>query len=298
MYDVIVIGGGPIGLNAAIKLAKKQKRILLVEAEDYLGGQLVRLYPEKEIVDIKNILSIKAKDYITSLINEMKNYPQIEIKLNTKIETITSSDSISVSTNKEQFSTKYLIIATGLGTTTPRKIGIEYEDECNNILYALKDLDSLKNRRVLVLGGGDSALDWAKEISQISEYVTIIHRRKEFRGNFQTIAKIKNIIVKTPYIPYKIEYKDSKLQSLFIKNVENNEIEKLPADYVLVNYGNIPSVNCFNLNSLNNGLVVNEKFQTSLKNVFAIGDIARYENKKNRIQPGLDELEQIINYIK
>lgn len=293
MFDVIVVGAGPIGLNTAIKVSEKGKSVLIIEAEDFLGGQLTRLYPEKEIVDIVGIPSIKAKDYIASLVNKVENDKNITTKLKEKVLSI---DEHTVTTNKDKYEATYIIVAIGLGTTTPRPMGLEGENECKNILYSLQDLSTLKNKEVLVLGGGDSALDWTKEISRISDHVTIIHRRKEFRGDFNTIKDIKNVIVKTPFIPVKIIKNGSILEALTIKNVETNEEETLKADFVFVNYGNIPMVNTFHFPSINNGLTVDNNFKVN-DYTFAIGDIARYENKKNRIQPGLNELNHILDLI-
>lgn len=298
MFDLIVIGGGPVGLNTALEFSKR-KKVLIIEAEDFLGGQISKLYPMKEIVDLSFTPSIIAKDYIDKLVKECKENKNIEIHLNEKAVALNPSENgVIIVTNKQSYEAKDIVISIGLGASSPRPMGVENENKCTNILYSLKDLSTLKNKEVLVLGGGDSALDWTKEISKISEHVTIIHRRREFRGDFNTIKDIKNVIVKTPYVPFKIEYENNLLTHLVIKNVETEELETLKADYVFVNYGNIPMVEHFNLDTVTNGLVVNQNFETSMKHVYAIGDVARYENKKNRIQPALNDLTKLLTIIK
>lgn len=299
MYDFIIIGGGPIGMNAAIALAKENYKVIIIDNCEQLGGQLMMLYPQKEIVDIPDIPSITAKDYIEHLKEEIDSYDNIEVILNEKVIALeVENKTCIVKTNSRTIRSTYAILATGLGAFIPRKMGVENEDTCNNILYSLNDLNSLKGKRVLVLGGGDSALDWTKEISKICDEVTIIHRRREFRGDFKTIANLNNVIIKTPYVPYSIKMVGNNLKSLIIKNVETEDLEELPADFVFVNYGFLPSGDFFNLSNENGGLIVNSSMQTSNQIIFALGDVARYDNKIRRIAPGLKEIEALIKAIK
>lgn len=298
MFDIIIIGGGPIGMVAAIEFAQLNHRVLLIEASEMLGGQLTTLYPEKEIVDIPHITCIRAKDYIISLEEEIKALPLVSILTNEKMIDLQSDGlQATVKTNRGKYECKYVIIACGLGAFVPRTMQLESESHCKNILYSLQDMSQLKNKKVLVMGGGDSALDWTKEISRISNEVTIIHRRNEFRGNFETIANIENIRVKTPYIPVKINMKNNLLTSLVIKKIDSEELLELSADFVFVNYGYIPQADHFNLEGHDGGLKVDSNMKTKHANIFAIGDIARYEGKARRIAPGLEEITKIIKII-
>ncbi len=288
-YENIIIGAGPIGLY----LASKINNCLLLEATNKVGGQLINLYPEKEIIDIPNMPSIKAKDYISFLVS---NIDKNKIKTNEKVVDVIQGDIIKVITNNAEYHCKNLIICTGLGFSSPRKLGLENEDTCSNIIYHLKDYMFLKNKRVAIFGGGDSALDWAKTLSQISPYVSLIHRRDEFRGNADTIKGIKNLSTYLSYVPKELIKEDKKASKIVIHNLKNDSDIELPVDYILVNFGNIAELTNFNLEQQNGFLKTDNNF-TVAKNIYACGDCISYENKKRRIAPGIDEANKILKII-
>ena len=154
----------------------------------------------------------------------------------------------------------------------------------------------MKNKKVAIFGGGDSALDWAKEISAISNNVHLIHRRLEFRGNPDTIKDCKNLSVHLPYIPVSIEYKNGKATSVMIKRVDTEQLLKINVDYIFVNFGNIASLTSFPFKMENAFLVVDENNRVE-QNVFAIGDVCQYQNKTRRIAPGLREADKVFKQV-
>lgn len=297
-YHIIIIGGGPAGLYFANKCQNNGLDYLLIEASDTLGGQLPRLYPEKDIVDIKGIDVIKAKDYASKLANNLKKE---KVLLNTKVVDIFSGDKIEVKTSTLFFSCDYLIIATGLGSSTPRPLGVDHEFEVKNIVYKLDDYSQLKDKRIAIFGGGDSALDWAKHLSKISNNVSLIHRRLEFRGNADTIKDCHNLAVYLPYVPDHIDVENKKATSITIKEVvEEGKTPKftaIPVDLILVNFGNMAEATSFNFEKDGSFLKVNPATYSITKNIFAIGDVASYENKKRRIQPSIEEADAVFNII-
>ncbi len=296
---ILIIGAGPAGLYFANKCEKDKLDYLLIEASDTLGGQLTRLYPEKEIVDIKGIDSIKSKDYISLL---LEGIDQNKVCLNTKATEIIPGDQISIKTNREEYKCDYLIIATGLGSSTPRPLGVNNENNVTNIAYKLDDFTVLKDKRVAVFGGGDSALDWAKHLSQISDNISLIHRRLEFRGNAETIKDCKNLKVYLPFVPDHIDIKNNKAISVTIREVvEEGKTPKfvaIPVDLILVNYGNIAEQSSFPFEKDGAFLKVDSNNYSVDKNIFVIGDVASYENKKRRIQPSIDEADRVYSLIK
>lgn len=287
---VIIVGGGPIGLYAASKLDD----YLLIETNKNLGGQLTRLYPEKDIVDIGLFKTIKAKYYISYLTKQIR---MENVHLNETVTSIENKEYIEVKTNKGTYQCEYLLIATGLGFSTPRKLEIEHADECENILYHLGDYSFLKNQNIAILGGGDSAIDWAKELAKVANKVYLIHRRTEFRGNFDTLKNVLSYIeVLTPYVPYKLQINKKKAEMLTIKNVNEEKYLNLNVDYILVNYGNIVSSYDFALEKENGFFKVDKNYRSN-KNIFVVGDASVYENKKRRIAPGNKEVDEVLKQI-
>ena len=292
-YKVIIIGAGPIGLYFASKCEEKGLDYLVLEGSEELGGQLTRLYPEKDIVDIPGIECIKAKDYIELLKSKVSLN---RVVLNSKVTDIKNSDKIQLFAGKTAYFCEFLIIATGLGASVPRPLGVEHESECDNIIYSVKSFDHLKDKKVAIFGGGDSALDWAKAISAISDHVHLIHRRLEFRGNPETIKDSKNLHVHLPYVPASIEYKDGKATSVTIKKVGEELFEKIDVDYIFVNYGNIASFSSFPFKMEGSFLPVDDS-QKVEGHVFAIGDVCAYENKTRRIATGIKEADKVLEII-
>ena len=291
MHELIIVGGGPIGLYAAILANKKGIKGLLLESSSVLGGQLMELYPEKEIVDIPEIPMITASDYIDNLLAQVsKKQDGIVVHTHEKVLGITSKDDgIEVTTSKKIYHAKSVIIATGLGVYVPRKMGLPNEDQFENILYSLKSVKNLQGKHVVIMGGGDSALDWAKMSARVTHHVTIVHRRTEFRGDFNTIQEIKTITIKTPFIPVGLTSEGHLVTALELQNVTTGEQEWLKGDFFFVNYGHILMADFFGLNRMGIGVKVDSKMMASLPGVFAIGDIAGYQAKLKRLAPGLTE---------
>lgn len=286
--SLIIIGGGPIGLY----LASKCENYLLFEATDCLGGQLVKLYPEKIIDDLDGFEQIKAKDYIKLLIEKVN---PSSIHLNEKVLSIKRGKLIKVATSEGEYFADDVVITTGLGFPSPRPLGLEGEQDCSNILYSLQDFSFLKDKKVAIFGGGDSALDWAKHLSQISDHVSLIHRRTEFRGNPKTIEGINNLKLFLRYIPYSLNKTDDKCTQITIKKVSEteNELITLDVDYVLVNYGNIAEQTKFGFGEDETFINVKDDYAVS-PHIYAAGDVINYENKKRRIAPGNNEIDKIL----
>ena len=215
---VAIIGAGPIGLYFANLCEKNNIDYTIFEADSFIGGQLTHLYPEKLIYNIPGIESIKAADYIALLASKLDHSKFI---LGHKINAIEGL--------KQAYN--HIIIATGIGEYQPRKLGIDNEEKYN-VLYSLKDYSFLKNKKVVIFGGGNSALDWAKQLSDICD-VSLVHRRDEFRGNADTI-KGCDLHLFLSYVPKYLSENVVTLQS-----TKTDDTIDLNYDYILVNFGQL-----------------------------------------------------------
>lgn len=292
-HKIIIVGAGPIGLYFANLCEKANLDYLLIEGSNDVGGQITRLYPEKEITDIPGIKSIKAKEYIKQL---EAGISKAKIMFSEHILDVKQGKLVELKTKNGIFTCEKLVLATGLGITVPRPLGVEHESEVDNIIYNLNDFSFLKNKKIAIFGGGDSALDWAKQLSELSDDVHLIHRRLEFRGNPETIKNCKNLKVHLPYIPQKINIEGNKAVSVTINEVSTEKTLEIPVDFIFVNFGNIPSQSTFPFKMTGTFLDVDKNNKVA-ENIFAIGDVSNYENKTRRIAPGINEANKVFKLI-
>jgi len=297
--DVLVIGAGPVGLFAIHQLGIIGLKAEVVDNLDKIGGQCIELYPDKPIYDIPGIPECTGKELTESLLEQIKPF-KTNFHLNERVQAISKEkENWKITTNKNKiFVAPNIIIAGGVGSFEPRKFPIKDIEKFENksIFYSIKDKNYFKNKKVCIFGGGDSALDWAIELSKISE-VTLVHRRNEFRGAEHSVTKVKKlkkegkIKIKTPFQINSIEGKNS-ISEITIKD-ENNKIEKIKTDYVLGFFGLIMKLGPiaeWGLNLDRKTIPVNtENFQTNKKGIFAIGDICTYPGKLRLILSGFHE---------
>ena len=305
MEDLIIIGAGPIGLYGATLAALHNLKGKIFEANEVSGGQLTSLYPEKAIIDLPGYNSITAQGFIDKLYEQFISNPN-HLDLNLK-ESVTNfekiDDIINVYTDKGTYQTKCLLITSGMGLFTPRKIGLENEDQISNIIYKTDSKNDFMNKDVIILGGGDSAVDWALLLKDIAKSVSIIHRRSDFRAQSHSVEQMENSSINV--YKNKSILKIEKNGSRCILSIEDNiskEVSNIESDFIYVQYGQVPSKDNFPVEKKLGLIEVKEAYQTSLKNVFACGNIAIYPNKVKNIVTGLGEvavaitkIDQIIN---
>lgn len=300
MEDIIIIGGGPVGIYASTLASLHNLKGILIESLDTLGGQLTSLYPQKSIIDLPGFNSVTAKEFIDKL-NEQRlsKGNSLDIHLQERVIDIIKQDTYyQVITNKEKYFTKTILIASGMGVFKPRLTGLDNESQFNNIIYSLKSFDKYYDKEIAVLGGGDSAVDWALTLSKIAKRVYIIHRRDEFRAQSASVDKLisNSVEVIKPYNV--IEFiGDEQVNTIRLKHVINQEIKEIHIDFVFVNYGIITSPVEFNVDKINNLIKVDTTYMTSQENIFAIGNAITYPGKVNNITAGLGEAVIAINKI-
>ena len=297
--DALIIGAGPTGLFTAHQLKLIGLDCEVVDNLDKIGGQCIELYPDKPIYDIPAIPECTGEELTNSLIKQLKPF-NIKFHLSERVDEVKNNNGKwEVKTNKGTlFNTPNIIIAGGVGSFEPRKFAPK---ECErfeekSIFYSIKDKTIFKDKTVSIFGGGDSALDWAVELSKNSK-VNLIHRRDEFRGAQSTVNKmneLKKVGKINLYTKYQLKnVKGSEnIESIDIEH-DNKEVTNLKTDFILGFFGLImqlgPIAN-WGLNLDKKTINVDtEKFETNQKGIYAVGDICNYPGKLKLILSGFHE---------
>ena len=297
--DVLVIGAGPTGLFCVHQLGIIGLKCEVVDNLDKIGGQCIELYPDKPIYDIPAIPVCTGEELTNNLIKQIKPF-KTKFHLSDRVEEVNKNkNNWIVKTSKgKEFKSSSIIIAGGVGSFEPRKFPLKECEkfEGKEIFYSIKDKNIFNNKTVSIFGGGDSALDWAIELSATSK-VQLIHRRDEFRGAQASVNKVKELN-KEGKIELLTKYQlssikgDKKIESISIKH-DDGDTKNIKTDYLLGFFGLImqlgPITN-WGLNLDKKHIPVNtENFETNQKGIFAIGDICTYPGKLKLILSGFHE---------
>ena len=297
--DALIIGAGPTGLFTAHQLKLIGLDCEIVDNLDKIGGQCIELYPDKPIYDIPAVPECTGEELTNNLINQLKPF-DIKFHLSERVEEVKKEDAnwLVKTSSGNTFLTPNVIIAGGVGSFEPRKFAPKECEQYENksLFYSVKDKNIFKGKTVSIFGGGDSALDWAIELSKDCK-INLIHRRDEFRGAQATVDKMHEL-VKSGKINLFTKYQmanahgGQQLESIDIKH-DNSEIKNLKSDYVLGFFGLImqlgPIAN-WGLNLNKKTIEVDtEKFETNQKCIYAVGDICNYPGKLKLILSGFHE---------
>ena len=297
--DTLIIGAGPVGLFCVHQLGIIGLKCEVVDNLDKIGGQCIELYPDKPIYDIPAVPECTGEELTNNLIEQIKAF-KTNFHLNERVEEIKKVEKKWITkTNKgTEFESSSIIIAAGVGSFEPRKFPTKEIEkyEGKQILYSIKDKTALKDKTVVIFGGGDSALDWAIELSNTSK-VILVHRRDDFRGMQASIDKANQlkeegkIEIYTKYQLDSVQGKE-KVESINIKH-DDDSVKEIKTDYVLGFFGLIMKLGPiaeWGLNLDKKTIPVNtENFETNKEGIFAIGDICSYPGKLKLILSGFHE---------
>ena len=304
--DIVIIGAGPVGLFTVFEAGLLGLDCVLIDNLDKIGGQCSELYPEKPIYDIPGVPNQTAQEHVDALLKQIEPF-NYEVFLNPRVdrlEQLTDDDlsswKVSTSENNE-FITKNVFIAAGAGSFEPRRPpNIENPDRFidKGISYAVRSKDKYKNKDLIIFGGGDSALDWTVELADIAKSIKLVHRRDEFRGAPNTEAQMRelvetgNVELLTPYVIEDLLGNDF-IEGVQVKNFESKEIEEIACDEVLFLFGlnkKLGPIANWGIDMADKKISVDtEKYETSTKGLFAVGDINDYPGKLDLILCGFHE---------
>ena len=304
--DILIIGAGPVGLFTVFEAGLLGLDCVLIDNLDKIGGQCSELYPEKPIYDIPGVANQTAQEHVDALLEQIKPF-DYEVFLNERVEKIDeiseeniNSWKVTTSEGKE-FIAKSIFIAAGAGSFEPRRPpNIDNPDRFleQGVSYSVRSKEKFRDKNLLIFGGGDSALDWTVELSDIAKSIKLVHRRDEFRGAPNTEAQMRELVnegkveLKTPYVIENLIGKE-KVTGVELKNFETKEIEEVQADELLFLFGlnkKLGPISEWGLDMSNKKISVDtEKFETSTKGIFAVGDINDYPGKLDLILCGFHE---------
>lgn len=305
LYDITIIGGGPVGIFTAFYGGMRQASVKIIESLPQLGGQLSALYPEKYIYDVAGFPKVLAQDLVNNLIEQASRFePKTVLEQSVQQVEKQEDGTFKLTTDKEIHYSKTVIITAGSGAFKPRRLGVDGEEkyEGKNLFYHIQDLNSFAGKNVVVCGGGDSAVDWAMMLEPIANQVTIVHRRDKFRAHEHSVENLMNskVSVKTPYVVNEL-VGDDQIEKVILTKVGQEEKETIDVDAVIVNYGFVSSlgpIKEWGLEIEKNNIVVNSKMETNVPGIYAAGDVCTYDGKVKLIAAGFGEAPTAVNNAK
>lgn len=306
VYDITIIGGGPVGMFTAFYGGMRQVSVKIIESLPQLGGQLSELYPEKYIYDVAGFPKIRAQELVHNLKEQMAKFePTVVLEQSVQKLSKQEDGTFKLTTDKEIHYSKTVIITAGNGAFQPRRLGLasaaQYEKK--NLHYFIEDLQMFAGKKVVVFGGGDSAVDWALMLEPIADQVSIVHRRDKFRAHEHSVQNLfhSKVNVKTPFVPTELIGDDTGIKQVVLETVAGGIRETLDVDAVICNYGFVSSlgpIKEWGLEIEKNAIKVNSKMETNIPGVYAAGDICTYEGKVKLIACGFGEAPTAVNHAK
>lgn len=287
LYDVTIIGGGPAGMYTAFYSGMRDLKTKLIEYNPQLGGK-IRMYPEKIIWDVGGLTPVSGEKLMEQLEQQARTFDPTVV-LNQQIVGLARRDDgtiVLTAASGERHRTRTVILTAGHGIPITRKLEIAGADryEVTNLHYTVQELERFRGKKVLISGGGNSAVDWANELEPLAASVTVVHRRDQFGGLEKNVAMMKQSSVKvmTPYELTNLHGNGSAVENVTLRHLETGEEERLHIDDLIINHGMKGDLSAFaewGLEMKDDRLVVSQKMETNIPGVFAAGDLVNHESK-------------------
>jgi thioredoxin reductase (NADPH) len=304
--DITIIGGGPTGLFAQFYAGMRGASAQIVDALPQLGGQLTALYPEKYIFDVAGFPKVLAKDLVRSLAEQAAQFGQPS-HLNQRVTGLEEADGHFVLvTDSARLPTRSLVIAAGIGAFSPRRLPQPCAEGWygRGIYDVVTSPDDYRDQRVLIIGGGDSAFDWAAQLMTRAEHVTLIHRSDRFRAHAATVAELHagvgagKATILTFHELQDIEAEDDRIRRIVLKDIKAKSSRTIDADVVLPMLGFVSDIGPladWGLTLEKDEIVVNSTMETGRAGIYAAGDITTYPGKLKLIATGFGEAAVAVN---
>jgi thioredoxin reductase len=306
VVDLAIIGGGPTGLFGAFYAGLRGMTVKIIDSLEILGGQLTTLYPEKNIYDVGGFPEVLAKDLARNLAEQAGQYKPT-VCLGERVEKLERNGDGGVfrlHTQKNVHQTRAILIAAGIGAFEPKTLGLPEAERFigRGVHYFVKDLQSFRSKHVLIVGGGDSAVDWANALSPIAASCTLIHRRDQFRAHEESVQTMRRGSTKIlTFFELKQIGGGDQIEHATIYDNRSKEEQNLGIDALLVNIGfnnSLGPIGEWGLEIEGGSIKVDAMMQTNVPGVFAAGDIAAFPGKLKLIATGFGEACIAVNFAK
>jgi thioredoxin reductase (NADPH) len=303
--DITIIGGGPSGLFGAFYAGVRKASCRIIDSLPELGGQLTALYPEKDIFDVGGLPRILAKDLAKNLIEQGTQFG-CDVVLDEEVREIErEGDLFRLVGRSGTYLTKTILIAGGKGAFEPRHLKVPGYDELlhKGVHYFIKDPDSFRDKRVIIVGGGDSALDWALILKDKCSELTMIHRREAFRAHESSVVALEEalasgLISLHAFHEVRAIHGNGTVDGITIYDNRTDMDTHVEVDAVLCFLGFKPDlgpIKRWGLDVNKNRIVVNQLMETNVGGVYAAGDVVEYEGKIDLIVTGFSEVTIAVN---
>jgi thioredoxin reductase len=303
IFDITILGGGPVGLFGLFYAGLRGLRAKIIDSLAELGGQLITLYPEKYIYDVAGYPKVLAKDLVKSCVEQGLHFNPA-ICLEEKVIDLTYHEDrlIRLRTDKRAHWTRSLVVAVGVGAFAPKKLALPDIDrlEGHGIYYFVKEKEAFAGKTVLIVGGGDSAIDWALMLKDIAKKVTLIHRRDKFRAHEQSVQELMASLVEVNcFYELKAVHGGDHLEGVTIFHNKTGEETYYKVDALILSLGflaDLGPIKKWGLAVENNAIKVNERMETNLPGVYAAGDAVTHPGKLKLITTGQGEAAIAVNF--
>lgn len=303
--DVTIIGGGPVGLFAAFYAGLRGMSVRILDSLPDLGGQLTALYPEKYVYDMPGFPKVLAKDLAREMAAQALQF-QPNLVLDDTAEALEADEEgYVVRTSRGlDLPTRTVIISAGAGAFTPTRIGVDREDEFlgKGLHYGVKDKSRFEGKKLVIVGGGDSAFDWALNLEPIAGEISLVHRRDQFRAHEESVKQVMGSRVNMLlWRTVKQLHGNGEITGVTLEHTQTKEEERLDADAIIVNVGfksSLGPIKSWGLNIEKNQIAVDNRFETNLPGVFAVGDVCTFEGKLKLIATGVGEAVTAVCFAK
>ncbi len=304
--DITIIGGGPTGLFALFYAGMRGSKAQIVDALPQLGGQLTALYPEKYIFDVAGFPKVLAKDLVKALVEQADQF-HFPSFLNQNVAALEiEGDHLVLVTETDRFPTRSIIIAAGIGAFSPRKL----PQACAEPWYGkgihdrVSDPAEFEGKKIVIIGGGDSAFDWAQQLRGRASEITLVHRSDRYRAHGATVSDVQTAATagKTSLLPFHelhdVRGKGDRITGITVREMKSKETREIECDAVLPMLGfhsDMGALTSWGLRVENDEIVVNSQMETGRDGVYAAGDVTTYPGKLKLIATGFGEAATAVN---